>query len=32
MEFIVGYETWFITLREEYGFRMFENMAQRRIF
>jgi hypothetical protein len=27
-----GYETWFLTLREEHGLRVFENRMLRRIF
>jgi hypothetical protein len=28
----MGFETWSLILREEHGFRMFENRALRRIF
>jgi hypothetical protein len=29
---LYGYETWFLTLREEHGLRVFENRVLRRIF
>jgi hypothetical protein len=29
---LCGYETWSLTLREEYRLRVFENKALRRIF
>jgi hypothetical protein len=29
---LYGCETWFLTLREEYGLRVFENRVLRRIF
>jgi hypothetical protein len=29
---LYGYETWFLTLREEHKLRVFENWVQKRIF
>jgi hypothetical protein len=29
---LCGYETWYLTLREEHKLRVFENMILRRIF